>query len=148
MAGVAGAALALGTPLLGWLGDRTGALTSLRLSLLGNAVGMVGQAWLAVLDVIAVSRTVQGLFQGGVSANLMTLLAKVSPPDRKSSIMNLSILPQQLSWFLGPLLGTAVVGAWGLQAMLWMAAVLTVGGALTAYVGLSRVQPHASSVAS
>ena len=146
--GVAGAALALGTPLLGWLGDRMGALASLRLSLLGNAVGMVGQAWVAVLDVIAISRTVQGLFQGGVSANLMTLLAKVSPPERKSSIMNLSILPQQLSWFLGPLLGTAVVGAWGLQAMLWVAAALTVGGALTAYVGLTRVQPRASSVAS
>lgn len=148
--GVAGAALALGTPLLGWLGDRVGTLRSLRFSLIGNAVGMMGQAWLAVLEVIAVSRTLQGLFQGGVSANLMTLLAKVSPPDRKSSIMNLSILPQQLSWFLGPLMATVLVGAWGLQAMLWVAALLTVGGALAAYVGLGRVsrETPSSSIAS
>jgi DHA1 family multidrug resistance protein-like MFS transporter len=143
--GVAGAALAIGTPLLGWLGDRMGALASLRISLVGNALGMVGQAWMALIDLIAVSRTAQGLFQGGVSANIMTLLAKVSPPDRRSSIMNLSILPMQLSWFAGPLLGTALVGAWGLQPMLWVAAGLTAAGAVLAWTGLSRVG-HAATI--
>lgn len=145
--GVSGAALAVGTPLLGWLGDRIGWLTTLRLSLVGNAVGMLGQAWLAAIDVIAVSRTVQGWFQGGVSANLMTLLAKVSPPERRSSIMNLSILPQQLSWFVGPLLGTALVDTWGLQVMLWVAAALTVAGAGAAWMSMRGAAP-ATTVAS
>lgn len=133
----AGLAMAIGTPVLGWLGDHIGAMKSLRISLVGNALGMVGQALWALLSTITGARMLQGLFQGGVSANMMSLLARVSPPERRSSIMNLSILPQQISWFFGPLVGTVLVNAISLQGMLLATAGLAVAGSVLAFYGLS-----------
>jgi DHA1 family multidrug resistance protein-like MFS transporter len=135
----AGAAMVVGTPILGWLGDRRGFRFALRLSLLGTAAGSLAQALKAVLGIITAGRVGQGLFSGGVSANMTALLARVVPPERRSSVMNLSILPQQVAWFFGPLVGTLLTGLLTLHGMLWATAGLTVLAAVIALVGLGRV---------
>lgn len=119
-----GIAMAAGTPLLGWLGDRAGVRLALLASLLVNGVGLIGQGAMPSLAALAVWRMVQGFGQGGVGANLMTTLARIAPPDRRASLMNLGLLPQQLAWFVGPLLGTALTEFVGLQSMLLVAGVL------------------------
>jgi DHA1 family multidrug resistance protein-like MFS transporter len=121
---IGGVAMALGTPLLGWLGDRLGVRRALLASLFVNGVGLIGQGAMASLPALAVWRIVQGFGQGGVSATLMTTLARVAPSDRRASLMNLGLLPQQLSWFVGPLLGAAGTELLGLQPMLIAAGIL------------------------
>ncbi len=121
---IGGVAMALGTPLLGWLGDRLGVRRALLASLFVNGVGLIGQGAMASLPALAIWRIVQGFGQGGVSATLMTTLARIAPSDRRASLMNLGLLPQQLSWFVGPLLGAAGTELLGLQPMLIAAGIL------------------------
>ncbi len=134
-----GIAMAVGTPLLGWLGDRAGVRRALLVSLLVNGVGLIGQGTVASLAALAFWRIVQGFGQGGVSANLMTTLARIAPPDRRASLMNLGLLPQQLAWFVGPLLGTAATELLGLHSMLLAAGVLAFLAWPLALVWLPRV---------
>jgi DHA1 family multidrug resistance protein-like MFS transporter len=135
----AGAAMAVGTPLWGWVGDRRGFRPSLRLTLAGTALGMAGQAVRPALALITAARVGQGLFTGGVSANLMALLSRVVPAERRSSVMNLALLPQQIAWFFGPLVGTVLTNVFTLHGMLWTTAALTLAAAALAWVGLGRV---------
>jgi DHA1 family multidrug resistance protein-like MFS transporter len=139
----AGAAMAIGTPVWGWIGDRRGFLPSLRASLAGTALGMALQAVRPWLSLITIARVGQGLFTGGVSANMMALLARVVPPERRSSVMNLSLLPQQIAWFFGPLVGTVLTNLTSLHGMLWITAGMTVVAAGLAWVGLGRVREPA-----
>ena len=138
-----GIAMAVGTPLLGWLGDRSGVRLALLLSLLVNGVGAAGQAAAPNLGQFAVWRMVQGLGQGGVGANIMTTLARIAPPERRASLMNLGLLPQQVSWFVGPLLGTALTELYGLQAMLLAAAAVAFLSWPLAALWLPRVRSAA-----
>jgi MFS family permease len=119
-----GVAMAAGTPLMGWLGDRVGVRRALLLSLFVNGVGLIGQGLSLGLVPLSLWRLLQGFGQGGVGANLMTSLARIAPPERRASLMNLGLLPQQLAWFVGPLLGTALTELGGLQVMLLAAGAL------------------------
>jgi len=130
--GAAGLAMALATPLLGLLGDRAGAGRSLKISVWGSGAGILTQGLANSLTAAASGRLLQGLFQGGVTANVMALLARATTPERRASVMNLSILPQQLGWLAGPLLGTALVALMGLRGMLLVGAVITLAGAVLA----------------
>lgn len=121
---VGGVAMAFGTPFFGWLGSRSGSHRVLLFALWGNGAGLLGQAVATTLWPITIARAVQGLFQGGVTANLMATLARSTPNDRRASILNLAILPQQVAWFLGPVLGTALTLSVGLQGMLLTTAAL------------------------
>lgn len=140
---VGGVAMALGTPFFGWLGDRTGARRVLLFALWGNGLGLLAQNAFALLPEITIARAAQGLFQGGVTANLMALLAQSTPEDRRASILNLAILPQQVAWFLGPLLGTALTLSIGLQGMLLATAALAFLAAPLAqvFLGLRAATP-------
>lgn len=112
-----GAAMVVGTPVLGWLGDRLGARRALLVGLTGNGVFLALQA-VPSLTAFAFSSLLQGFFRGGIMPNLMALLARAAPDDRRAAVMNLSLLPQQVSWFAGPALGTALATGFGLQGML------------------------------
>lgn len=125
----AGVTMAIATPVLGWLGDRVGPSVALKTSVWGNTVGLILQGLLRSLGGVGGARLLQGVFQGGVGANVTTLLVRVAPADRRASIMNLTLLPQQLSWMLGPLLGTGLVSLFGIQGMLLVAGAITLTGA-------------------
>lgn len=49
-----------------------------------------------------------GLFQGGIGTTVIALLALLTPPERRASILNFSLLPSQVSWFLGPITGAGL----------------------------------------
>jgi len=143
-----GVAMAAGTPALGWLADRLGVRRALLFSLLVNGVGLVGQGLAPNLASLAVWRVVQGFGQGGVGANVMTTLARIAPPDKRASLMNLGLLPQQLAWFFGPLLGTGLTELWGLQPMLLVCGALALAAWPLALGWLPAVPPAARRNAS
>jgi hypothetical protein len=49
-----------------------------------------------------------GLFQGGIGTTVLALLALLSPEERRAPILTFSLLPAQLSWFVGPITGAAL----------------------------------------
>ena len=101
-----GIAMALTTSLWGSCGDKYGHLKILRICGLVVTLTVVGFAISTQVWQVTASRIVQGICQGGLSSLIMVLLALYSPIEKRSSVLTLSLLPQQLSWFLGPFTGT------------------------------------------
>jgi DHA1 family multidrug resistance protein-like MFS transporter len=127
---VAGVAMAVATPLWGVAVDRLGPLLCLRAASTGTALSLFLQGAEASLPLLIAGRAVQGAFQGGVTPTLTAVLARTTPPERRSSILNLSILPQQLGWFFGPLTATGLAHLLGIQDMILTFGALTALGAL------------------
>lgn len=125
---LAGITMALATPFWGRLGDRHGYLRIMRLCAGVVALTLVGQALAGAVWQVGVWRAAQGLCQGGIGALAMVLLALYAPRDRRSSILTLSLLPQQLAWFLAPLTGS-LIAPFALRVTFW-------GGALALLLGL------------
>ena len=48
------------------------------------------------------------LFQGAIGRSVIALLALLAPEYRRATILNFSLLPSQLSWFIGPITGAAL----------------------------------------
>jgi MFS family permease len=121
-----GIAMAVSTPLWGHLSDRIGYVPVLRLGVLSVAVMFAVQAFARSLPLFAAGRIGQGLVQGGIDAAIVALIALRTPADRRASVLNLSRLPLQLTWFLGPILG-ALLSPFGLLAIFGAAALLSFG---------------------
>jgi MFS family permease len=117
-----GVVLALTTPLWGRAGDRMGYVAALRVATAAMAVTMVAQALAPSVLALGAARAVQAAFQGGVTALATTALALRVPAERRASVLNFSLLPMQMSWFLGPLVGAAVA-SFSLRATWWVASV-------------------------
>lgn len=115
---VGGAAMAVGAPIFGWISDRASVRSGLLGALWGSGVGMLALAAWPPLWPLTLASAVQGLFQGGVRTGVVTMLARAAPDERRAPVLTLAILPPQVSWFLGPLIGTALTLTAGLHAML------------------------------
>ncbi|HEV8193272.1 MAG TPA: MFS transporter [Ktedonobacterales bacterium] len=105
---LAGVAMAITTPFWGRLGDLAGrwrilpiclgaVMLGLALAGLSSSLGMLQGVVLGI-----------GLFQGGIGTTIIALLALLAPEERRASILNFSLLPSQLSWFLGPITGAGL----------------------------------------
>lgn len=127
----AGLVMAAATPLWGRRGDARGPLPALRLAILGTGLALWGQAAAGQLPAFVAWRLLQGCCQGGVVALVTAALAVYAPAERRASLLNLSLLPMQLSWFLGPLLGGGLALA-GLQAVFAAAGLLALAGGVLA----------------
>ncbi|HEX6817666.1 MAG TPA: MFS transporter [Ktedonobacterales bacterium] len=114
VAGVIGATLAAGiamavtTPLWGRAGDLVGRWRILPTCLLALSVGLAAEGHSPTLRALQVAIVAIGLFQGGIAATVIALLALLAPVERRASILNFSLLPTQLSWFVGPICGAAL----------------------------------------
>ncbi len=104
----AGIAMAVTTPLWGRLGDIIGRWRVLPIILAALALGILAEGLAPRLFPLQAAVFGVGLFQGGLGATVVALLATLAPVERRASILNFSLLPSQLSWFVGPLLGAAL----------------------------------------
>lgn len=104
----AGIAMAITTPLWGRLGDLIGRWRVLPIILAALTLGIAAEGLAPRLFPLQVAVFWIGLFQGGLGATVVALLALLAPEERRASILNFSLLPSQFSWFLGPLLGGAL----------------------------------------
>ncbi len=105
---LAGAAMALTTPMWGPIGDRLGHTRIWRVGALLGSVALAGQALSGSLLTIGTSAAMQSTAQGCLGALTMTQLALYSPAEQRSSILTLSLAPMQFAWFLGPLTGAFI----------------------------------------
>lgn len=108
---VSGLAMALLTPVIGWGGDRAGHLRVWRWCFGLAAAGLAGQMWAGTPVEVTVWRSVQAGAMGGAGALGMVLLARHSDQAARTPVLTLSLLPNQLAWFLGPLLGALLASA-------------------------------------
>lgn len=122
-----GVAMAVTTPLWGRLSDRIGYVPVLRVAVLGVGLMFILQAVAWNLPLFVSGRIGQGLVQGGIDAAIVALIALRTPDDRRASVLNLSRLPVQLTWFLGPILG-ALLSSFGLLVIFGAGAALLLLG--------------------
>jgi MFS family permease len=123
----AGIAQALATPLWGRIGDRFGHLKVLLLCLIASSLALAVQALAPTLVGFFGGRVVFAIVQGAVGALTMAMIALRVPDEQRASVLTLSLLPMQFSWFLGPVLG-AILSRLGtpLPMLVLVAAGLTV----------------------
>lgn len=103
-----GVAMAIATPLWGRLGDVIGRWRVLPIILMAATVGIVAEGLAPRLFSLQVAIVWVSLFYAGLTATVVALLALLAPEERRASILNFSLLPSQLSWFVGPLVGGAL----------------------------------------
>ena len=103
-----GLAMAIATPLWGRLGDLIGRWRVLPILLTAATLGVVAEGLAPRLFPLQAAVVGTSLFFAGLGATVVALLALLAPEERRASILNFSLLPSQVSWFLGPLLGAAL----------------------------------------
>ncbi|HET9980287.1 MAG TPA: MFS transporter, partial [Ktedonobacterales bacterium] len=105
---LAGITMAIMTPIWGRLGDTRARWLVLPLCIAGMMVGLVVAALAQTLFPLQFDIVAMGLFQGGIGTMVLALLALLSPVERRAPILTFSLLPSQLSWFVGPITGAAL----------------------------------------
>jgi MFS family permease len=105
---LAGIAMAITTPLWGRAGDLIGRWRTLPICLAALVVGVAAMGLAPSLLPLQAAIVGIGLFQGGVGTTVVALLALLAPEERRASILNFSLLPSQLSWFVGPIIGAGL----------------------------------------
>jgi AAHS family 4-hydroxybenzoate transporter-like MFS transporter len=111
------AAMALGTPLAGYCGDRFG-----RRSALIGCVAIFGLATVATAFVhglagLAILRCVTGMGTGGALPNATALTAEFAPLRRRPVAVKLTIVCVPLGGMLGGLMAARVLPAFGWRAL-------------------------------
>ncbi|HZB94427.1 MAG TPA: MFS transporter [Herpetosiphonaceae bacterium] len=134
----AGLAQAVATPLWGRAGDKLGHLRMLIVCMLAAGTALAGQALAAHLLVFAGWRVAFAIFQGAIGALIMALIAMRVADEQRASVLTMSLLPLQFSWFLGPVLGALLSGL-GLPTVFVAAALLTTLATLPAATLLSSM---------
>ena len=144
---LAGIAMAITTPLWGRAGDVIGRWRTLPICLGALVIGVAAMGLAPTLLPLQVSIIGIGLFQGGVGTTVVALLALLAPEERRASILNFSLLPSQLSWFVGPIIGAGL--ALVSLRLPFAAGALAMGGALVFALWLARLagrQPQGARV--
>ncbi len=131
-----GVAMAITTPLWGRLGDAIGRWRVLPIILTALTLGVLAEGLAPRLFPLQAAVVWIGLFQGGMGATIVALLALLAPEERRASILNFSLLPSQFSWFLGPLVGGALASV-ALRLPFFVGAVIQ-AGALALALTLAR----------
>ena len=121
--GVAVLAGALLSPLAGPLGDRIGFRAVLAGALLGAGVTLLGMAVAPSVAVLA-----------GV------VVAVEVAPERRSTTLNLVLLPLYIAGIIGPTIGAVAAGAGGIPAPFLVAAVVFLAGGAGVTVSLRRAR--------
>lgn len=101
----AGVGMAITTPLWGRLGDAIGRWRVLPIIATALTLGIMAEGLAPRLLPLQAAILWIGLFQGGLGATVVALLALRAPEERRASILNFSLMPSQVSWFVGPLVG-------------------------------------------
>lgn len=107
-----GIAMAVTTPFWGRLGDLIGRWRVLPIVLGAMGLGLAVGGLVTALLPLQIGIVWVGLFQGGIGTTVIALLALLAPEERRASILNFSLLPSQLSWFIGPITGAALAAVW------------------------------------
>ncbi len=104
----AGIAMAITTPIWGRVGDSLGRWRVLPICIAATGLMLAAEALSPALAAFQGAIVGAGLFQGGIAATILALLATLTPVERRATVLNFSLMPSQLSWFLAPIIGAAL----------------------------------------
>lgn len=133
---VAGLAMAVATPIWGRLGDLAGRQRVLPLCIGVTALAVFAEWAAPALLPFQAAYVGASLFQCGVGPTVTALLAILAPETRRASILNFSLFPQQLSWFLGPATGAMLATQTGNAKTPFLASAVALAVAFTLAVTL------------
>jgi MFS transporter, DHA1 family, tetracycline resistance protein len=126
-------------PIWGALSDRYGRKPMLLLSQAGTLVGFVVMAFSGTLEMMFISRIIDGIF-GGNYPIAKAIIGDVAPPDRRSEEMSNIGVAHVLSSLVGPGLG-GMLSHWGILAPGLMAAAMTAVAMLMTLLYLEESNP-------
>jgi DHA1 family multidrug resistance protein-like MFS transporter len=119
--------------ILGRLGDRIGQRQVLLVCVIGAALIHVPQAMVTHPTQLLVLRGIQGIFMGGIMPTANALLAYATPVARRGAVFGFGHSAGAAGRAVGPTLGAAVSGLWGMSsAFLVTAGVFGVMAAMVA----------------
>jgi DHA1 family multidrug resistance protein-like MFS transporter len=137
----------LAAMVIGRLADRTGQKRILTICLVGIAVIHIPQAFVSTPLQLLVLRGVQGIFMGGIMPSANALLARSVSQERRGTVFGFSTSAQSVGRALGPTVGAAVAGIWGMSTTFWVPAIVfgLIAWMLSIYVPADHPKPSTSS---
>lgn len=103
-------ALSAVIPLAGWMTDKFGAKRIFLITITLFTLGSVLCALAQTADQLVLFRVIQGLGGGMVAPIGMAMIFKLSPPDRRGSVMAMLGIPMLLAPAAGPILSGWLIG--------------------------------------
>lgn len=128
-------------PMLGHASDRTGRKPMLLISQVGTCIGFIVLARATSLWMIYLSRIIDGVTAGNL-ALAQAYIADNTPPERRAQSFGLIGIAFGLGFFVGPAVTGFLSARYGLNAPIYLAAVMSATSVLaTATLLKDRVRP-------
>jgi MFS family permease len=118
---VTGVASAIGAPRWGRRGDRRGYRSTLGRALVGSALFALPQGLVVRTWQLFVLRIGYGAFIGGIVPAVQAMIGIRAPAERRAGIMGVTSTALMMGNLMGPLVGGAVAGSFGLRAVFVLA---------------------------
>ena len=128
-------------PLWGLLSDRIGRRKVLLLTISGNVGGFLLFGFADSLQLLFVSRSINGIFSGNISV-AQAYIADVTPEEKRAAGMGLTGAMIGLGFVAGPPLGGITAFKLGLHAPGYIAAGLAVINLIAAFIYLQEPESH------
>jgi MFS family permease len=138
---ISGVFMIISAPWWGKRNDRTGYRANLAIALGVTGLCYAGHQIVADLVQLGALRAVLGLARGGVLPALYALTSFYSPADRRSGMMAIASSLTVLGNLLGPIIGGAVAGAWGLTAVFLLNSALLIGAGFLVWRSFEEPAP-------
>lgn len=110
--------------IIGRLADRTGQKRILTFCLVGIALIHIPQSFVTTPLQLLILRAIEGIFTGGILPTANALLAKSTVPERRGTVFGFCASAQAIGRALGPTVGAAVAGLWGMARAFWVPAIV------------------------
>jgi len=124
---ITGVASALAAPRWGRSSDRSGYRRTLGKALLGSGIFALPQALVAAPWQLFVTRIFYGTFIGGIVPSVQAMIGLRAPADRRAGIMGVTSTALMMGNLMGPLVGGAVAGRFGLRSVFFLSTAVFVG---------------------
>jgi DHA1 family multidrug resistance protein-like MFS transporter len=124
---ITGVASVIGAPRWGRRGDRKGYRPVLGRALAGAALFALPQALVARAWQLFVLRIGYGAFIGGIVPSVQAMIGIRAPADRRAGIMGVTSTALMLGNLMGPILGGAAAGSFGLRSVFVLATAVFAG---------------------
>jgi MFS transporter, DHA1 family, multidrug resistance protein len=123
---VTGVASAIGAPRWGRRGDRRGYRSTLGRALAGSALFALPQGLIVRIWQLFLLRIGYGAFIGGIVPAVQAMIVIRAPAERRAGIMGVTSTALMMGNLMGPLVGGAVAGSFGLRAVFVLATAVLV----------------------
>ncbi|RAL25688.1 MFS transporter [Thermoflavimicrobium daqui] len=142
VASVTGVSNMISSPYLGRLGDRYGSERVLFFAMIGTAIFFIPHFFVGNVWQLLVVRFLLGLFVGGLSASLNSLIPKYSPPEKLSTVYGYNTSATCLGNLLGPITGGLMSGWIGIRGVFLIIALILFIAALVLKLGFHVRTPN------